>query len=101
MRENALRQARYKAGNPLDEVEFEIGSKSAGEKKHQAQATVLCAKKDFFGREVSVIITSDNNGTAAKPKTKKEENKVWVTFHEGFSDAVRKPITVEELMRGL
>lgn len=99
MRENALRQARYKAGNPLDEVEFEIGSK--GEKKHQAQALVLGAKKDFFGREVSEIITPGDDGSTAKPKTKKEDNKVWVTFHEGFSDAVRKPITVEELMRGL
>jgi len=29
------------------------------------------------------------------------DNKVWVTFHEGYSNAVRKPITIEELMRGL
>ena len=29
------------------------------------------------------------------------EGRVWVSFHEGFSNAVRKPITMEELMRGL
>ncbi len=26
---------------------------------------------------------------------------VWVSFHEGFSNAVRKPITLDELLRGL
>ena len=31
---------------------------------------------------------------------KELERKVWVSFHEGFSNAVRKPITLEELMRG-
>jgi chromosome transmission fidelity protein 18 len=34
-------------------------------------------------------------------KDGKDDNKVWVSFHEGFSNAVRKPITIEELLRGL
>ncbi|KAI9842737.1 MAG: hypothetical protein M1838_002996 [Thelocarpon superellum] len=31
----------------------------------------------------------------------KQENKVWISFHEGFSNAVRKPVTLEELLLGL
>jgi chromosome transmission fidelity protein 18 len=27
------------------------------------------------------------------------EGKVWVSYHEGFSNAVRKPLTLAELMR--
>jgi chromosome transmission fidelity protein 18 len=106
VRENAARQARYKAGNPNDDVEFSMESKE--NKKHQAQARVLGAKKDFFGREVieeSILQEIDGNaeveGRAKKTAIGKEDNKVWVSFHEGFSNAVKKPITIEELLRGL
>jgi chromosome transmission fidelity protein 18 len=27
--------------------------------------------------------------------------RIWVSFNEGYSNAVRKPITVDELLRGL
>lgn len=40
-------------------------------------------------------------GKAGKKKDGKDDNKVWVSFHEGFSNAVSKPITIEELLRGL
>ena len=36
-----------------------------------------------------------------KEKKREEEHRVWVSFHEGFSNAVRKPISLEELMRGM
>ncbi|KAJ5238761.1 hypothetical protein N7468_003380 [Penicillium chermesinum] len=44
-------------------------------------------KKDFFGR------VSDDISKAGR--------KVWVTYHEGFSNAVRKPISMSELLAGL
>jgi chromosome transmission fidelity protein 18 len=111
VRENAARQARYKAGNPNEDAEFELGKR--GDKLNHLQARVLGAKKDFFGRVVReevVLAEIDGNagsgggegeGKRSKRVMGKEENKVWVSFHEGFSNAVRKPITVEELMRGL
>ena len=107
IRENAARQARYKAGNPEDDVEFSIANKE--NKGHHAQERVLGAKKDFFGRvvreEVMPLGEIDGNAQAetkgAKKKDTKEDNKVWVSFHEGFSNAVRKPITIDELLRGL
>lgn len=29
-----------------------------------------------------------------------EDERVWVSFNEGFSNAVRKPITMNDLMEG-
>jgi chromosome transmission fidelity protein 18 len=107
VRENAARQARYKAGNPEDEIECSILNKE--NEGHHAQEPVLGAKKDFFGRVVreEVMPLGDIDGNAqgerkvGKRKDSKDDNKVWVSFHEGFSNAVRKPITIEELLRGL
>ncbi|PMD23364.1 hypothetical protein NA56DRAFT_569174 [Hyaloscypha hepaticicola] len=104
--ENAARQARYKAGNPDDDVEYSISNKE--NKGHHAQERVLGAKKDFFGRvvreEVQPLGEIDGNARAdgkLSKKKGKDDNKVWVSFHEGFSNAVRKPITIDELLKGL
>lgn len=105
VRDNAARQARYKAGNPDDDIEYSIPNKE--NKGHHAQERVLGAKKDFFGRvvreEVMPLGEIDGNAQAEGKggKDGKDDNKVWVSFHEGFSNAVRKPITIEELLRGL
>jgi len=102
VRENAVRQARYKAGGNPDDAEFSISNKE--NKGHHAEAKVIGATKDFFGRVVrEAVVLGEIDGNADKDgKAKgKEDNKVWVSYHEGFSNAVRKPITVEELLRGL
>jgi chromosome transmission fidelity protein 18 len=56
-------------------------------------------KRDFFGRAVAApkVVPGETVKAAPTPKSKQ----VWVSFHEGFSNAVRKPITLEEFMRGL
>lgn len=111
VRENAARQARYKAGNPDDGEDFSF-SATKESKNHHAEAKVLGVKKDFFGRVVREIMplqeidgnggTGDGGGEGKRKKEKgKDDNKIWVSFHEGFSNAVRKPITIEELLRGL
>ncbi|KAF4635880.1 hypothetical protein G7Y89_g2206 [Cudoniella acicularis] len=106
VRENAARQARYRAGNLEDDTDFSF-SKSKENKGHQAQERVLGPKKDFFGRLVKEdampLQEIDGNANLEKKngKASKDDNKVWVSFHEGFSNAVKKPITVEELLRGL
>ncbi|KAJ5689623.1 Chromosome transmission fidelity protein 18 [Penicillium macrosclerotiorum] len=60
-------------------------------------------KRDFFGRIVAAPIsenkTSDDHN--ATDEASKAGRKVWVTYHEGFSNAVRKPISLGELMAGL
>jgi chromosome transmission fidelity protein 18 len=43
---------------------------------------------------------------AEEEKRKRKENgevegRVWITYHEGFSNAVRKPLTLAEIMREL
>lgn len=112
MRENAARQARYKAGNLDDDGDYSFAKENKENKKHHAQERVIDATRDFFGRvikerEVVVLGEVDGNGDEGRAKKgkgkggKKDDNKVWVSFHEGFSNAVRKPITIEELMRGL
>ena len=106
VRENAARQARYKAGNP-DDKEFSFAAMKEN-KGHRAEARVLGTKKDFFGRVVSDSMplqeidgNAENDGKGKRKEKGKDDNKVWVSFHEGFSNAVRKPISIEELLRGL
>ena len=68
------------------------------------------AKRDFFGRVIKQDIAGNEEAEEKARKKQKtqhatvgvgNEGRVWVSFHEGFSNAVRKPITLEELMRGL
>ncbi|KAI9873689.1 MAG: hypothetical protein M1830_010714 [Pleopsidium flavum] len=106
------RQARYRAGNPLGQSSrFEYRDKeneSMGQEHKKPKVTG--AKRDFFGRIVNDSRPPVGDGVLAEEETMKkrqlisgsddEVNKVWVSFHEGFSNAVRKPITLEELMRG-
>ena len=44
---------------------------------------------------------NNHEETEYEDEEEEEENKVWITYHEGFSNAVRKPISLEELMRDL
>ncbi|CAG8932173.1 unnamed protein product [Penicillium salamii] len=61
-------------------------------------------KRDFFGRVIEQPAPQprdpDDPDTWAD-ESSKAGRKVWVTFHEGFSNAVRKPISMGELMAGL
>ena len=78
-------------------------------------ATVAAVKKDFFGRPLKDTNTElGEDGSMAHdahdPQKKrrvaggsrgsKAQGRVWVSFHEGYSNAVRKPITLAELMAG-
>lgn len=115
VRENAARQARYKAGNPDDDSVYVVSGNKENKDFSNLEA-VSSVKKDFFGRVVRDELASisqplrDTDGNARKggrdgngagKEGKDGKGKVWVTFHEGFSNAVRKPVTVEELLRGL
>ncbi|KAJ6128216.1 ATPase AAA-type core [Penicillium samsonianum] len=61
-------------------------------------------KRDFFGRLVEQPAPQPNDPNSVDgfvDESSKAGRKVWVTFHEGFSNAVRKPISMGELMAGL
>lgn len=67
------------------------------------KAKPVGVKRDFFGR----IIVNEARGTSkeeGKERTRRENvkgNRIWVTYNEGFSNAVKKPISLAELMRGM
>lgn len=115
--EAAARQARFKSGNAVgnnDDYVFDdkenVGMKAAvkgGGKEFYATGTGSSdVKRDFFGR---VIVEKpkplgEGDGNAAGQgggKVVKPAIKVWVTYHEGQNNAVRKPISLQEFLRGL
>ena len=98
-----MKQARYAQGQPEDledEDKENIGSQKGIQQK--TAIAVSAGKRDFFGRIINEVIpngkASDVSKALATPSTGSDGKRVWVSFHEGFSNAVRKPITLKELM---
>ena len=105
------RQARYRAGggfdseaDPVVEVKHKTSIREQG-----VESKPVIVKRDFFGRIVDTAPNTgksqpsggESKGTQDCGSAKKDKGrKAWVSFHEGFSNAVRKPITLDELMRG-
>ncbi|KAM0795747.1 P-loop containing nucleoside triphosphate hydrolase protein [Usnea florida] len=106
------RQPRDRAGG-----DFDSEADHVVEDKHKAriregggEIKPVIIKRDFFGRTVDTATNSEKSqlsgaeskGTQGYLSAKKDKGrKAWVSFHEGFSNAVRKPITLDELMRVL
>ncbi|KAI9824391.1 MAG: hypothetical protein M1832_001926 [Thelocarpon impressellum] len=104
------RQARYRAGGPTGDFTAACMDLE-GEGEAKAKKPIGGSKRDFFGRvivnEARVPAEGDEAESAQRKRRKGseegdgEENKVWVSFHEGFSNAVRKPVSLEEVVGGL
>lgn len=79
-----------------------IGKSAAGP-GNPTQKAMNVAKRDFFGRVIEEPVKERKDGEEQKlaDETSKAGRKVWVTYHEGFSNAVRKPISMSELLAGL
>lgn len=113
-----MRQARYTkgagsgfpSGSPSSGVVDEL---SADKTAITPATTSLKPSRDFFGRITTTQQQQQDDGLIRKSDGEAEfkggmitkgkcgvNNQVWVSFNEGFSNAVRKPITIEELMRG-
>jgi chromosome transmission fidelity protein 18 len=81
---------------PVEEVKETVDVEQA------AKQIAKAVKRDFFGRIIKVRpLAVGENAKAVKKNVSGDEGRIWVSFHEGFSNAVRKPITIDELMRGL
>lgn len=108
LRENAARLARFRAGNPTGQDEMPDEQEKWAKPK-AIGLPIIPVKKDFFGRIVKTATrpvgqSEDQATEAAKLRDAplgKGEKKVWVTFHEGMNNAVRKPISLNALLRGL
>ncbi|KAF2731314.1 hypothetical protein EJ04DRAFT_579205 [Polyplosphaeria fusca] len=94
-------EARRKRGGHVgEEVVVEEKGKGVDGKMDVVRDKV---KRDFFGRVVQSqpVGQAENDGAKKKDEKAAARGRIWVSFHEGFSNAVRKPITLDELMRGL
>ncbi|KAL1889320.1 Chromosome transmission fidelity protein 18 [Sporothrix stenoceras] len=124
-RDNAARQARFQAGTALgvplgsvdDDKENQGKKGSLKRKSAAAELEEAAVKRDFFGRIIAEVTTTTTNalqevdGNAREGRSLAKNNastddedrtqRVWVTFHEGLNNAVRKPISVDEFLRGL
>ncbi len=111
LRENAARQARFSAGNALgnhDVYDFDDKENQASRGDTKTKRTTLpTVKKDFFGRIIQEasrpLQDLDGNalGRERRGSASDLDANVWVTFHEGLNNAVRKPISLQEFLRGL
>ena len=106
------RAKRWAGGGEEVMVEERVEKDEKDKEKAQVKGRGLAKglKRDFFGRlvpeERASSLGADGGSSRSSKKQKREvkggeAERVWVSFHEGYSNAVRKPITIEELMRGL
>lgn len=104
LREAAARQARFTAGGPMGLEEIPVHDNKENILKEQARILEASVKRDFFGRIIPARPLGEVDGNAKRRKGhghEKSDNKVWVTYHEGMNNAVRKPITLQEFMKGM
>ncbi|KAK4196284.1 putative chromosome transmission fidelity protein 18 [Triangularia verruculosa] len=107
-KETASRQARLRAGGGVvpqhdDNKENVPGHLQKLEMLKQQERTAV--KKDFFGRIIvakpALGETSGNAAAGNRIRGPGEgDKKVWITYNEGINNAVRKPISLEEFLRG-
>jgi chromosome transmission fidelity protein 18 len=101
-RAEAARLARFTGGDlsSISGADVQEASDAGALKKGVSEAIVV--KRDFFGRPVALPKPGSAQDVKAKKEAKTaEEKRVWITYHEGFSNAVRKPVTLAELMKDL
>jgi chromosome transmission fidelity protein 18 len=108
-RDAAARQARFRSGGPVSHHEAEDG---AGKENNGAapgqDASSVGVKRDFFGR---IIPQHQQSQKKNRPLAERDGNargggngvggiRVWVTYHEGLNNAVRKPLSLDDFLRG-
>ncbi|KAH7244666.1 hypothetical protein B0J15DRAFT_528313 [Fusarium solani] len=105
-REALARQARFQAGNTSGRLESLTKAAEARHKKiveEESAKDASSVKRDFFGRIIveRPVVESGEESTEQRARKTEKERKVWVTYHEGLNNAVRKPMSLQEFMRGL
>ncbi|KAJ5577697.1 uncharacterized protein N7459_006661 [Penicillium hispanicum] len=93
-----------KQSDTLSTSKYAIGKAGGGQGDASQKAMKEgLVKRDFFGRVIQEPISEEKKPDDHNPadEASKAGRKVWVTYHEGFSNAVRKPISMGELLTGL
>lgn len=108
LRDTAAARARFTAGGPADDLALDRlhahGDKEnagQGTKKPAVALPATLIKRDFFGRVIVEVPLYDVDGNQQAKAEEPVANQVWVTYHEGLNNAVKKPLTLEEFLRGL
>lgn len=95
---NSSALANSKASKPRKSTDGE-------NENSKPQLKDLGVKRDFFGRVIEEPRPDPAAGDGDREPVQNEESKtggrVWVTYHDGYSNAVRKPISMAELLAGL
>jgi chromosome transmission fidelity protein 18 len=95
-------EARRRRGGQNDEDTAPQDTAEAIDEAKAAEANKHAVKRDFFGRVIKHIpIIKGQETKKQKEDRRGDANRIWVSFHEGFSNAVKKPITIDDLLRGL
>jgi chromosome transmission fidelity protein 18 len=100
---SAARHARSGASQLKNDTGLNDDKENTNAKLDKSRSKDLGAKRDFFGRIIneSRPKSAGKGMASAKVETNtKGEGRIWVSFHEGFSNAVRKPITLKEFLEG-
>lgn len=105
LRATAAARARFSAGGPIDDIpvvkpHLHDDKENAGQKNKASTPAATLVKRDFFGRVVVEVPLYDTDGNKQAKDDEPVANQVWVTFHEGLNNAVKKPLTLEEFLRG-
>src|SRR3954447_5439993 len=103
LRRSNARQARSaKLDTDNGELVTEDKENADPRGKHTRAAPRLSgAKRDFFGRiinDVRPISVGGKSIPESMTASVDMEPRVWISFHEGYSNAVRKPLTLKELL---
>ena len=108
MRQRAVtRQARHEYGDGLG-FEADLGFRNkqmSSTEEDGVSLTPVAVRRDFFGRTLDVALpttrgcSSQGENEGCQDSKLDENGNAWVSYHEGFSNAVRKPITLDEIMR--
>ncbi|KAJ3488214.1 hypothetical protein NLG97_g6243 [Lecanicillium saksenae] len=115
LREGLARQARFQAGAdssapPSSTAAAAAAARTAAEiaaklhphdDKENGDKQETLVKRDFFGRVVQVRALSELNSQNNDKQASKNKRKVWVTYHEGLNNAVRKPLSMAEFLKPL
>ncbi|KAK5121620.1 hypothetical protein LTR85_004792 [Meristemomyces frigidus] len=97
-RAEATRLARFSGGREVGGSLLPVSTDGREERRVLSKTNV---KRDFFGRPIALPVEGAEPKKGKGREEQKEEGRVWITYHEGFSNAVRKPVTLAELMRDL
>jgi chromosome transmission fidelity protein 18 len=130
LRDAEARRARFTSGAGNDAASSAAGAPpppTPFDNKENLRKMLLeeaklapAVKKDFFGRVIEVRPLAEVDGNSAERRRRGSgpngddaesgaaaaaaaagEAKVWVTFHEGLNNAVRKPLSLQDFLRGM